>query len=339
MTENVRKLVTLETVVSVNPIPDADAIEVARVRGWDVVVRKGEVAAGDQVLYFEIDSSLPLEDERFAFLEPRGSKILEDGKKVHVLKTVRLRGQYSQGLILPAEQFPEIYGGRDIADALDVEKYEPPVPAELGGDAVGAFPTDVVQKTDSERVQNLTNIYEHLRASGAWVATEKIDGSSVTIIVTGDPEAPFRVASRNWELKPDSKLTSVKLAERHGLADLPSGMVIQGEAYGEGIQSNPLGVTGTEIAVFSVFSGPRQPLPRSEWPEKLQKLAAPVLDLELPETVDAAVAQVDGLKSVISPKRQAEGVVWHEISGKQFPELEYRANFKAINNKFLARQK
>ena len=90
-----RRLVTVETVRDVRPIPDADAIEAVTVRGWTVVTRNGEFASGDPCLYIEIDACLPLDDPRFAFLTPRGSKMLPDGRDVHRVKTAKLRGTYS----------------------------------------------------------------------------------------------------------------------------------------------------------------------------------------------------------------------------------------------------
>lgn len=331
-----RRLVSREVITEIRPIPGADAIERARVRGWDVVVKKGEMSAGDEVIYFEIDSALPLSDERFAFLEPRGSKRLVSGSKVHVLKTARLRGQYSQGLVLPICVFAELYAvdDDDLADALGVTKYEPSVPASLSGQVRGAFPTSLVPKTDAERVQNLVEVYDELLAGGEWIATEKIDGSSVTYIVTGDASDPVRVCSRNWELEPRPELTSMQLASRHGLAGLPAGTIIQGELYGEGIQANPLQVKGAELAVFGVFHE-RVPVPRDEWPDQLAKLAAPVLGWDVPRSVEAAVEQVEGMKSVIRSGRKAEGVVWHEATGKTFDVLGGRSCWKAINNKYL----
>lgn len=333
--ESVRKLVSVETIADLRPIPDADAIECATVRGWEVVVRKGEFAIGDPVVYIEIDSALPLTDARFAFLESRGSKTLVDGRKVHVLKTIRLRGQYSQGLVLPAAQFAdEVDRGGDLSAVLGVEKYEPPIPANLAGEVVGPFPTDLARKSDAERVQNLVDCFDMLLEQGDWEATEKIDGSSITYILTGDPDTPIRVCSRNWELVPAPELTSMQVAERYGLADLPIGTVVQGELYGEGIQGNPLQVKGAELAVFGVFAE-RQPVPRDSWPDTLRNHAAPVLDLEVPATVHEAVAQVEGMKSKITPGRPAEGVVWHEKSGKSFDELGRRSCWKSVNNKYL----
>lgn len=333
---DVRRLVSAEVITEIAPIEGADAIERARVRGWDVVIKKGEMAVGDEVVYFEIDSALPLADERFAFLEPRGSKTLGDGSKVHVLKTAKLRGQYSQGLALPLASFPDLVGveaGR-LAEALGIVKYEPPIPAELSGQVRGAFPTDLVKKTDAERVQNLTDVYDLLLAEGSWVATEKIDGSSITYIVTGDEADPIRVCSRNWELEPRPGLAGMRIAERYDLASLPAGTIVQGEIYGEGIQANPLRIKGVELAVFGVFQD-QTPIPRSEWPEQLAALGAPVLDWDVPGSVQEAVEQVDGMASLVSPSRKAEGVVWHERSGKTFGVLDGRSCWKAISNRYL----
>ncbi|GAA4022317.1 RNA ligase (ATP) [Allokutzneria multivorans] len=332
----VRRLVSAEVIAEIGPIEGADAIERARVRGWDVVVKKGEMAVGEEVVYFEIDSALPLSDDRFAFLEPRGAKTLGDGSKVHVLKTAKLRGQYSQGLVLPLAAFPDLAGvdSGGLAEALGVVKYEPPIPTSLSGQVRGVFPAHLVKKTDAERVQNLTEVYDRLLAEGSWFATEKIDGSSVTYVVTGDAEDPIRICSRNWELEPKPELTGMKIAQRYDLAALPQGTIVQGELYGEGIQANPLRVKGVALAVFGVFRDGAA-VPRDEWPERLAALSAPVLDWEVPRTVREAVDQVDGMTSVIAPGRKAEGVVWHERSGKSFAELDGRSCWKAISNRYL----
>lgn len=138
----IRRLVTRERVSAVAAIPDADAIEAVAVRGWTVVAKKGEFTAGDECVYVEIDAALPLDDERFAFLAPRGTKTLGDGKRVHVLKTALLRGVYSQGLVLPIGQFPEVIAAsasEDLAALLGIEKYEPPIPAQMVGELAGQW--------------------------------------------------------------------------------------------------------------------------------------------------------------------------------------------------------
>ena len=199
-----RHLATIERIADIRSIPDADAIEAAVVRGWTVVVKKGEFAIGDRCVYFEIDSFLPHVGP-FEFLASRGSRIFDDVRG-HVLRTIRLRGVYSQGLVLPLAAFPELTGndgdgvgedGRDVSDELGVTKYEAPLPASLSGIALGEFPTRLAPKTDSERVQNLVTSWDHLCTYGSWVATEKIDGSSMTVI---NDDGTIRVCSRNLEL-------------------------------------------------------------------------------------------------------------------------------------------
>lgn len=147
----IRKLVTLRQIRTLNSIPGADAIEVASIEGWNVIVKKGEYHIGDFCLYFEIDSFLPESDSRYAFLMKRSIQGFE-GKKGHKLRTIKLRGQISQGLTFPIEQFPELAIPEkdeqrkalrecDFAETLGIKKFEAPVPVSLGGEIKGEFPS------------------------------------------------------------------------------------------------------------------------------------------------------------------------------------------------------
>jgi RNA ligase (TIGR02306 family) len=322
-----RNLVSYETVSKISPIENADALELASVRGWNVVVRKDEFAEGDKVLYFEIDSFLPISDPRFAFLEPRGVK-MQDGVTGHVLRTIKLRGQYSQGLIMPISEFSE--------GLPEIVKWDPPLPANMDGTAAGGFPTDFCPKTDAERVQNLGHAMSEIRANKEWLATEKIDGTSTTFINDG---GTLRVATRNWEIGAPSARFDLGM-KLDLLSKLPDGHALQGEYFGENVQSNPLQIKGTDFKAFALYrkteNGPEY-IGYSDWPEALVPLRVPILDWELPNTIEEIVAQVDGMKSTISPDRYAEGVVWHGGRGFQF--LGNRGGFKAISNKYLVRQK
>lgn len=324
MTE--RKLVTLETIESISEIDGADAIEVAKVRGWNVVVKKGEFQPGEEVLYFEIDSFLPISDPRFAFLEPRGVRV-QDGVTGHVLKTVRLRGQYSQGLLKPISEFPE--GIPEIA------KFDPPLPAGLEGSVEGQFLYQFAPKTDAERIQNLGRVLPEILAY-QWIATEKIDGTSTTFVNDG---GTLRACSRNWEIsRPSARFD---LADKLNILEhLPVDHTLQGEYFGENIQGNPLKIKGTDFKAFNLYkkteNGP-EIVPFAEWPDALAALRVPVLDLSLPHTIDDIVEQADGLMSQINPQRRAEGIVWQGPMGFQF--LGNRSGFKAISNAYLAKQK
>ena len=94
-----RKLATIRRIDALTPIDGADAIECATVGGWKVVVKKGEYTVGDLAVYCEIDSWIPT--ELAAFLS-KGKEPREfEGIKGERLRTVKLRGQLSQGLLLP----------------------------------------------------------------------------------------------------------------------------------------------------------------------------------------------------------------------------------------------
>ena len=144
-----RQLVTIRTVSELIPIKGADRIELAKVDGWQCVVKKGDFEVGQMGFYFEIDSILPADDERFAFLEPRKFRI----------KSMKLRGALSQGLLMPmsiltdeeAEDLAMLApigsttSTTDLAAFFRVQKYEPPMPIQ--GEQKGTFPTHLVPKT------------------------------------------------------------------------------------------------------------------------------------------------------------------------------------------------
>jgi len=115
-----RKLASIQKIRALTPIEGADAIEMATVLGWQLVVKKGEFQAGGLCVYCEIDSILPARPE-FEFLKPRGMRI----------KTIRLRGQISQGICFPLSILPEgspIEEGADVTEILGIAKWEMPIP-------------------------------------------------------------------------------------------------------------------------------------------------------------------------------------------------------------------
>lgn len=166
---NKRKLVSIRTIANIEPILNADAIEVAVVDGWKVVTKKNEFKPGDLCVYFEIDSFLPDGVPAWQFLVDKSARMFE-GVKGHKLRSIKLRGVVSQGLVLPidfaverfegsefdeGQELGEFFAvGSDISEFLGVKKWEAALPAELVGQAQGLFPS-FIRKTDQERCQNL----------------------------------------------------------------------------------------------------------------------------------------------------------------------------------------
>lgn len=171
LNEITRKLATIRTIDSLEPIPEADRIEVAVVGGWRVVVQKGLYKAGDKAVYLEIDSWVPHALAPF-LTDPSHFPKVYEGVEGARLKTKKLRGVVSQGLLLPLD---EVYAylakpyiakeegvifdfneGDDLTERLGILKWERPIPATMGGIAKGYFP-GFIPKTDQERLQNLKN--------------------------------------------------------------------------------------------------------------------------------------------------------------------------------------
>lgn len=197
-----RKLATLRRVTEIAPIEGADLIELAIIDGWQCVVKKGEFQVGSLGVYFEIDSFLPATDARYKFLEPRFIKWQD--KVGARIKSMKLKGQLSQGLLLPIRDFPEAnfqletaglgvalgddqsqakideaIAEIDLTELLGIEKWEKPLPACLGGTARGNFP-GFIPKTDQERVQNVRNLFQKWGEELFQVST-KMDGSSMSV--------------------------------------------------------------------------------------------------------------------------------------------------------------
>lgn len=352
-----RALATIRFIDEIKPIEGADKIEAIRVGGWWVVAQKGQgYEVGSTVVYFEIDSFLPASDERFADFCERSTRVNENGDRGHVLKTIRLRGTYSQGAIMPVGLFineiPEVgVAGEDVTEALGITKWEPPVPAELAGNASGLFPS-FMRRTDAERVQNLSDMFP---LDDSWIPTEKVDGTSATYALS--PDGEFVVCSRNYALIPSGNLYW-QIAERYGIEEYlrtikastveGAAVVLQGEIFGEGIQKNPLGIKGNDFVAFNLQWGVniaeqvnRLYLDEAvELPNGMQR-AKVYEGLTPPQSVDEALEQVEGIKSLISPERQTEGLVWWRTvpSYLEAAQIRLPRNFKAINNKFLAKQK
>lgn len=342
MSEDIRKLITLATISDIVPL-DADAIIGYRVRGWIVVDSKGKYQIGDTVIYLEPDAFLPEGVEQWDFLVEKSSRTaLRDGKEVkgHVLKTIKLRGQVSQGLLLPLSFGLTAESTQDEINRtfteLGVFKYEPPLPLG-GGDQVGTFPTKIARKTDSERVQNVTEEFLQGLNPEEWVATEKIDGTSATFWKL---EGELHAAGRNWELSLEGNHPHAQIARKLKLEErLPEGAVIQAEIFGEGIQKNPLKVNGLNLAIFSHHFVGEAPegAELEEFERWVAEHQAPRVALEFPKSIQEALNQVDGMKSALNPNALAEGVVWWHKGQENFSEVGDRPNFKAISNKFLIR--
>ena len=238
-----RKLASIQIVHDVQPIPNADAIEVASILGWKVVVKKSEFHVGDKCVYCEVDSILP-ERPEFEFLRSRNFRI----------KTVRLRKQLSQGIAFPLSVLPEgdYEAGHDVTELLGVTKYEPPIPIQLSGIVKGAFPARV-PKTDEIRVQSAPEVIAEITGKEVYITT-KVDGTSATF---ANWNGEIDVCSRRLNLKEAEGNLFWDILKKYRIDDVlraTGNIAIQGECCGPSIQKNRLGLSEHELFVFNVYN-------------------------------------------------------------------------------------
>ncbi len=347
-----RKLASIQTVNAVEPIPNADAIEKVRVLGWWIVAKKREHKPGDRIVYCEIDSLLPERPEfeflrsssfRPAQIDATGETVLPAGFRI---RTVKLRGQVSQGICFPLTILPagvQVEEGLDVTEAMGVRKWEPAMPVGLSGKVKGGFP-GFLPRTDEIRVQILEAALQRHRGKTFYL-TEKLDGTSFTAFLR---QGEFGLCSRKlWIDETDQTSILVRVAValkleekmREASTRLGHDVAIQAEVIGPGIQKNKYGLPAVTLRIFNVLNLETQSL--VDHPTKLAVLdqigleAVPQLGtMVLDHTVDQLVKLAEGT-SVLNGQVQREGIVLRPIVEEYDEDIQGRLSFKAINPKFL----
>lgn len=344
-----RKLATIQKVLSVEPIyhpldnslTSLELIKFCDI-AWQCVAKAGEFKAGDLAVYIEISSVVP-EHPVFEFLRARHWKV----------KTVRLCGVLSQGLALPLIVLDNFYPaigditvmqpGDDVTEKIGVTRYEPTVDAKINGTGrVRTFPTDIVPKTDEERVQSVPHILNHFKGLNV-IATLKHDGTSATYFWDAEQNR-LRVCSRNMEKETEDESVYwqvlktqpdiVRLCRENPM------LVFQGEITGPGIQKNRMGRKQPVFTLFNVFD-------RDDGtyiPQYYAKFLLDGYDVPWVETVyewsefDATIEELLTLAKGDYPgtKNPREGIVLRPLMEEKYVYvLGGRLSCKVINNDYL----
>lgn len=277
-----RQLATIRKISELRPISGADKIEVAQVDGWECVVKKGEFQPEEPIVYVEVDSIMP-ERPEFEFLRDRKFRV----------RTIKLRGQISQGLVLPLSILPggDYCYGMDVTSILGVVKYDPQAQQEaqlltkqpntptnliarflmrfswyrklfMKPKRKGGFP-DWIVKTDETRIQNLPELFEVEKSKGTkFSVTEKMDGQSVTYFLhkVSKRKYEFGVCSRNIRLGTPDNSSYWTVAQKYNIENVLKELigdyqtvVLQGEICGQQIQGNKYHIGGYELFAFNLI--------------------------------------------------------------------------------------
>ena len=334
-----RKLASVRTISNVEAIENADKICVYGVGGWSIVDTVGKYNVGDKVIMLEIDSWVPKELAPFLF----EGKVFE-GVEGARLRTKKLRGVVSQGLLLPlsvAFQLPPTTGvdieGTDLTEALGIKKWDKPLDPSLSGLARGNFPS-FIPKTDAERVQNLSRSIEK-RQGDSFEVTIKLDGSSITVYsIKENDEYRDGVCSRNLDLQEGESAFWVAAKQyniHEKLRSTGRNLAVQGELLNTNIQGNWEKVTGLCMFVYNVFDIDTQkylsPKERRTLCKELDIPHVPVLHEEwvLNTDVKGVLAMADG--PGMNPGVKREGLVYKSNTDD--------FSFKAISNAYLMKNK
>jgi len=349
---SLRKLASLQKIDRITIHSNTDSLELAYIGGWQVAVRKGEFKIGDLIIYCEIDSILPDKPE-FEFLRSKHFRI----------KTIKLRGALSQGIILPLsildneQQILNAYLsvgkkilGTDVTEKLGITKYELPE-KEMGKcDAKGSLPPFVI-KTDEQRLQSAMSLIDEMWGLDCYI-TVKEDGTSFTAYYN---DGIFGICSRNLELKMDDEAAKkdierlnsyAKIAKQYDLKNklkfVGRNIVIQGELTGSGIQGNPMGVPGHQLHLFSAYDIDNhiylnydnfKILAKAIGVPTVETIYLGTFNFDLPALLEMAKGKYNGTKN------NREGIVVRPTQEHFSKTLHGRLSFKVINNEYLLGRK
>lgn len=375
-----RAMARLVRIDAIDPIEGADRIMAAHVGGWTVVVGKGDFEAGDLAVFFEIDSFLPADDFRYEKFAERGVKeMLFDGamRKGHVLRTVRLRGVYSQGLLMrpqdvlpesiPEHAYEQMFERKvNLTTMCGVREYEPIRAVDQGNmHILRKYDPYIAPRTDALRIQNVgEDVFSLMKKTRNFISV-KVDGTSITMVNDLRYQA-IRVFSHNNELGTDGGFGKqvYNQAEEQGIVewlDEHPNITLQMEAVGPKINGNRLGLKNMKLFVFSVWSiddcryfDPYELFPLyciEKRNSDIMRSLVPRMPLlfllsDYPTTGDL-IERVDGIRGHVTD-RLDEGIVIHILSKGNCTDDEWRRlrdelgaqmQVKVISNKYLLKAK
>jgi RNA ligase (TIGR02306 family) len=327
----------------VKPHPNADALELAIIGGWQMCVKKGVYRAGSEVVYFEPGTVLPLEvTDRLNVTQYLSEKTNIHGERVRVIHRVRLRGEPSFGLVIAPE--PGMTLGQDVAERYGAVKFLPPVKS-FAGDVAPADPRFPAY-TEVENLRSYSTVF----AEGEEVvATEKIHGTNCRVgFVLDGKDVVWMAGSRTMRRKqPDTAepmrsnhywfpltLAPVKALLEELAAEGYLRTVLYGEVFGPRIQSYDYGQAGLAFRAFDLIVGPDF-VNHDEFLARCARHGVPVV----PEIYRgpfslAAIRRVSDGDSLTGGKHGREGVVVKPVVERHDPAIG-RVILKYIGDQYL----
>jgi RNA ligase (TIGR02306 family) len=327
------KLASIERITALTPIKGADRIELARVLGFNTVVKKNEFKVGDLCVFHIPDTIVDSNNPVYDFLAAQG----------HRLKISKFKGVYSQGLALPVRDFekrmlyPLQWGeGMDATELTGIRKYEKPLPE--GSEAIGGLPS-FLRKTDEPNILTKPDLLAQFNGLFVYFS-KKMDGQSATFYLNN---GAFGVCSRNQELRDTPNSPFWNIAREYHIEQIMreygGDFVLQGELYGPGIQGNRMGAQIKQLALFNYFdSGEHSYKDAGRLLDLCQRFNLPMVETvwsgQFNHSLEELQSIADNLK--YDNGAPAEGIVIRPVREVICPDGE-RLSAKIISQKFLAK--
>lgn len=331
-----RKMASIQQVLEVKPHFNADRLDIVTVLGWKCVVNKGQFKEGDLCVYFEIDSIIPKIPE-LMFIEKSSSDM--------VLRTIRLRGQLSQGLCWTTDILPDniqVKEGLDVTDILKVGKYEESISDEMIGKSKGFHPT-VVPRTGETRVQTEPRLINEFM--GKLVAFGiKYDGTSASFI---NDNGEKHICSHTHSMIEDDNSIYWKMAKKYDIINIlnkEGNISIQGEIVGPGvIKGNPLGLKEIDLFIFKIYLNDEQrylnPLELIDFCDRYGLKHVPMeLNVLFTFTMEELI-EIANKSTYEESGNPAEGIVVIPMEPCYSEALCGNLSMKVINNEYLLKMK
>ena len=340
-------LASIQRVLAVETHPNADSLDIATVKGYKAIVKRGQWKPGDLCVFIEPDSVLPVNQPWTDFYRAKSSRV----------RAIKLRGSWSFGIVesllnvgLGGHLPTTIHEGMDVTAALGITKYDPPMPQDLNASGPYGFG---IPKTDEERYQGLDSLPYGERVD----VTLKIDGQSWSAFcfLTRAPDhimcptVTTGVGGRSFLYKPTSDNHFTRNERKYGvLAKLEAyclehnvSLCLRGEQYGQGIQKgghNPHSKLPVDLALFSAWLIDERRYATKGHPLYIHTLApqlglptVPVLERDAiltPELIKRYAEELETLSINRGAPQPFEGVVINHADG----------SFKCLNMAYDSRK-
>ena len=332
------KIATIQKVTNVRAHPNADALDLCNILGWQVVVKRNEFKEGEFCVYIPIDSVLPDKPE-FEFLRNKDFRI----------KTIKLRGNLSQGICFPLSILGDTWNairsnspdisleGSDVTELVGATHYEKPIAPELAGRVVGGFP-GWLRITDELNIKSYPEILTEM-AGRPYYITRKDDGQSATYFLK---DGAFGVCSRKLQLADDGNgywamahkyELEARMRSWFGNDDI----AIQAEIVGPPIQGNKMGLKEKELHIFNLVAKNREYMPFEKLREFCEFAKIPMvtqIDVGLAFMYDLPYLQNLANNLKYPNGSAAEGIVIRPTEYVYSPTTEWALSGKVVSETF-----